>query len=42
MFKYSIDFVFVVDIGVLVDDDDDQDLDFVNKLDGLQIKMDKR
>ena len=32
MFKDSID--FVVDIGVVVDDE--QDLDFVNKLDILQ------
>ena len=37
MFKDSIDFVFVVDIGVVVDDDE-QDVDFVNKLDILQIK----
>ena len=35
MFKDSIDFVFVVD-------DDEQDLDFVNKLDILQIKMEKK
>ena len=35
MFKDYIDFVFVVDIGVVVDDDE-QDLDFVNKLDILQ------
>lgn len=41
MFKDSIDFVFVVDIGVVVDDDE-QDLDFVNKLDVLQIKTEKR
>ena len=33
MFKDYID--FVVDIGVVVDDDE-QDLDFVNKLDILQ------
>ena len=37
----SIDFVFVVDIGVFVDDDE-QDLDFVNKLDILLIKMEKK
>ena len=41
MFKDSIDFVFVVDIGVVVDDDE-QDLDFVNKLDILQIKTEKK
>ena len=41
MFKDSIDFVFVVDIGVVVDDDE-QDLDFVNKLDILQIKTKKK
>ena len=35
MFKDFINFVFVVDIGVVVDDDE-QDLDFVNKLDILQ------
>ena len=40
-FKDSIDFVFVVDIGFVVDDDE-QDLDFVNKLDVLQIKTEKR
>ena len=40
-FKDSIDFVFVVDIGVVVDDDE-QDLDFVNKLDDLQIKTEKK
>ena len=41
MFKDSIDFVFVVDIGVVVDDDE-QDLDFVNKLDILQIKTEEK
>ena len=35
MFKDSIDFVSVVDIGVVVVDDE-QDVDFVNKLDILQ------
>ena len=40
-FKDSIDFVFVIDIGVVVDDDE-QYLDFVNKLDVLQIKTEKR
>ena len=39
MFKDSID--FVVDIGVVVDDDE-QDLDFVNKLNILQIKTVKK
>ena len=41
MFKDSINFVFVVDIGVVVDDDE-QDLDFVNKLDILHIKTEKK
>ena len=41
MFKDFINFVFVVDIGVVVDDDE-QDLDFVNKLDILQIKTEKK
>ena len=41
MFKDFINFVFVVDIGVVVDDDE-QDLDFVNKLDVLHIKTEKR
>ena len=41
MFKDSIDFVFVVDIGVVVDDDE-QDLDFVNKFDILEIKTEKK
>ena len=41
MFKDFINFVFVVDIGVGVDDDE-QDLDFVNKLDILQIKTEKK
>ena len=35
MFKDFINFVFVVDIGDVVDDDE-QDLEFVNKLDILQ------
>ena len=35
MFKDFINFVFVVDIGVVVDDDE-EDLDLVNKLDILQ------
>ena len=41
MFKDSIDFVFFVDLGVVVDDDE-QDLDFLNKLDILQIKTEKK
>ena len=41
MFKDFINFVFVVDIGVVVDDDE-KDLDFVNKLDILQIKTEKK
>ena len=41
MFKVSINFVFLVDIGVVVDDDE-KDLDFVNKLDILQIKTEKK
>ena len=32
---------FFVDIGVVVDDDE-QDLDFVNKLDILQIKTERK
>lgn len=41
MFKDSIDFVFVVVIGVIVDDNE-EDLEFVNKFDVLQIKTKKR
>ena len=47
MFKYSIDFIFVVFIGVVVvvvddDDDEEEDLEFVNKFDALQIKTKKK
>ena len=41
MFKDFINFVFVVDIGVVVVVDDNY-LDFVNKLDILQIKTEKK
>ena len=37
MFKDSIDFVFIVDIGVVVDDDE-EDIEFVKKISALQIK----
>ena len=37
MFKDSIDFVFVVVIGVVVDDDE-EDIEFVKKISALQIK----
>lgn len=40
MFKDSIGFVFVFVIGVV--DNDEEDLEFVNKLDALQIKMEKK
>lgn len=40
MFKDSINFVFVVVISVVYDDDE-EDLEFVNKFDVLQIKMKK-
>ena len=41
MFKDSINFVFVIDIGVVVDDDE-KDFDFVKKLYILQIKTEKK
>ena len=41
MFKDSIDLVFVVVIGVVVDDDE-EDIEFVKKISALQIKTYKK
>lgn len=40
MFKDSINFVFVGVVGVVVDDE--EDLEFANKVDVLQIKTKER